>query len=671
MVLNHDSTYGSKETESLLFHVGFEGSLGSHEVTPRGLLSSVLGSLVSVHGILTKCTAVRPKVVKSVHYCPATNLMSSKEYRDATSLGGLPTPSVYPTQDESGNVLETEFGLSVYKDYQQLTVQETPESAPLGQLPRSVDIVVENDLVDKCKPGDRVQIVGVYRALATKSAASTAIFQTALLANNVQVRGKDAGGIVMTMEDLAQVRELSKRADIFDILGRSVAPSIFGHERIKQALLLQLLGGVEKNLANGTHLRGDINLLLVGDPSTAKSQMLRFVRRLAPLAVHTTGRGSSGVGLTAAVTRDPDTKERRLEAGAMVLADRGIVCIDEFDKMSEADRVAIHEVMEQQTVTIAKAGIHATLNARCSVLAAANPVYGQYNKNKKPQENIGLPDSLLSRFDLLFVVLDKLDRKMDRQISEHVLRMHRYFLPGQEGIPLATTSSCLEPEVAAEVEKEPVWQKYNPLLHGDHRDHTEVLTMSFLKKYVYYAKTRFTPKLTDAAIETISQGYAELRAAQTEKTLPVTARSLEMLIRLSSAHAKACMRSEILQVDAEKSLELAKFALYHDTKVESYTEPTPSETDDEPSLPEIPVPRKATPKSTLKNVKVEDRILTLLAEYMASVSDENIIGTPFATLLSQLDGYGLNKTSLYAVIESMETDNRIIYERNDETVCLL
>lgn len=315
---------------------------------------------------------------------------------------------------------------------------------------------------------------------------------------------------------------------------------------------------------------------MVGDPSTAKSQLLRFVRTIAPLAVNTTGRGSSGVGLTAAVTLDPETKERRLEAGAMVLADRGIVCIDEFDKMSEADRVAIHEVMEQQTVTIAKAGIHATLNARCSVLAAANPVYGQYNKNKRPQENIGLPDSLLSRFDLLFVVLDKLDRGADRNISDHVLRMHRYMRAGQEGRPLSfevsstdhmaqLRDSSSERSDAADS----IFQKYDPLLHGGYQSSTNgggfgILTLDFLKKFIYYAKTRFQPVLTDSAIDLIAEGYAELRSQQNDRTLPVTARSLETLIRLASAHAKARLSKSIEKDDAERAMALMNFALYHE-----------------------------------------------------------------------------------------------------------
>ena len=408
------------------FYVAFEGSFGNKHVTPRQLTSRFLGNLVCVEGIVVKVSLVRPKVVRSVHYCPTTNKFMERKYTDATSFDAVPSSNVYPTKDDDGNLLETEYGLSVYKDHQSITIQEMPEKAPAGQLPRSVDIVCDDDLVDQCKPGDRVQIVGNYRCMPAKYGGYTnGIFRTILIANHVSLLSKESTANV-SRDEINVIKKLAKRKDIFDLLAKSLAPSIHGHEFVKKAILCLLLGGVEKNLANGTRLRGDVNVLLIGDPSVAKSQLLRYVLHTAPRAIPTTGRGSSGVGLTAAVTSDQETGERRLEAGAMVLADRGVVCIDEFDKMTDMDRTAIHEVMEQGRVTISKAGIHASLNARCSVLAAANPVYGRYDQYKTPMENIGMQDSLLSRFDLLFVMLDTIDSDLDNVISDHVVRMHRY-----------------------------------------------------------------------------------------------------------------------------------------------------------------------------------------------------------------------------------------------------
>ena len=580
------------------FRVSLTGPVSAQPSSPRTLTSVALGQLVCVEGVATKVSSTKPKLVKSVHYCPVTGQHEEREYRDGTdeelnlpaldAYGNeLPdrvmsvTSSVYPTSDKNGNALETEYGMSQYKDYQVLTLQEMPERAPHGQLPRSVDIILHRDLVDVVKPGDRVQVVGVYRALAPGAGAAqtSGLFRTVVIGNCVQtLHSRDSNSktaqLLFKPDDIGHIRSLasSYNHQVLQVLGRSLAPGIHGHEVIKQALILQLLGGCERVLDTGTKLRGDINCLLLGDPSTAKSQLLRAVMHLAPLAISTTGKGSSGVGLTAAVTSDPDTKERKLEAGAMVLADRGVVLIDEFDKMSEADRVAIHEAMEQQTITIAKAGIYASLNARCSVLAAANPVYGQYDKTRRVQENIGLPDSLLSRFDLLFVVLDSMDPEQDRCIAGHVLAGHRYRRPGTSGMEPDTAveygdSDDEDDEVQlARKNQQSIWQRSHiSQLNGD--DDKHILNQEFLRKYLHFAKTRIQPVLSEDAREAIATRYAEMRSRQDERTLPVTARSLETIIRLASANAKARL-SQVVEAepDVSTAMDILAFALYHEHK---------------------------------------------------------------------------------------------------------
>ncbi|KAF4342282.1 minichromosome maintenance 3 [Fusarium beomiforme] len=574
-----------------IYYCAWAGSFGLNACNPRTLSSHLLNYMVSIEGIVTRCSLIRPKVVKSVHYNEKKDMFHFREYQDQTMTNGVTTSSVYPREDDDGNPLITEYGFCTYRDHQTISIQEMPERAPAGQLPRGVDAILDDDLVDSVKPGDRVQLVGIYRTLGNRNTNhNSALFKTMILTNNVVLLSSKSGGGVATATitdtDIRNINKVAKKKNLLELLSQSLAPSIYGHDYVKKAILLMLLGGMEKNLENGTHLRGDINILMVGDPSTAKSQLLRFVLNTAPLAIATTGRGSSGVGLTAAVTSDKETGERRLEAGAMVMADRGVVCIDEFDKMSDVDRVAIHEVMEQQTVTIAKAGIHTSLNARCSVVAAANPIFGQYDPHKDPHKNIALPDSLLSRFDLLFVVTDDIEDTRDRHVSEHVLRMHRYRQPGtEEGAPVREqgaqslgVSASNQDESQGPTE---VYQKYDAMLHsgvtitsgrGSNKK-PEILSIPFMKKYIQYAKTRIKPVLTQEASDRIADIYVGLRNDEMEgnqrRTSPLTVRTLETIIRLATAHAKSRLSNRVEERDAVAAEGILRFALFKEVVEES------------------------------------------------------------------------------------------------------
>ena len=569
------NTIQSKKEEKL--HLNLQGMLGTHLVSPRGLTAELTNQYVGVQGIVTRISEVRSKLVYSVHYCEETKKGNIKEYNDQMKIAessntyGQPLNGNFeigkasgfmnnaiPQRDINHNPLTLEYGHSKFRNNQTILLQEPPERTPLGQLPRSVEVILEGDLVDKVKPGDRIQVNGVFKTISTMATNTSGGVKTVLIGTNVQELNNDIQQNEFTGEDLKRIRELSKQRNVFDVLANSIAPGIYGHQDIKRALVLQLLGGNETNLEDGTHLRGDINILMIGDPSTAKSQFLRYMLNIAPNAINTTGKGSTGVGLTAAVVVDRDLGERHLEAGAMVLGDRGIVCIDEFDKMNEVDRVAIHEVMEQQTVTIAKAGIHVSLNARCSVLAAANPIYGQYQSDVSASRNIGFPDSLLSRFDLCFIVLDEHSSELDRKISEKVLDNHMFTIDAAKFGDDAE-DKVIEPEIKLEENKKTtMYEKYNPRTKSDNNN---ILTKEFLRKYIYYAKNKINPSLTREATDYISKSWTTIREKSISdewkgKTIPVTVRTLESLIRLATAFAKARLSQKVEKQDALNAVEL-------------------------------------------------------------------------------------------------------------------
>jgi len=552
------------------------GSFGENHVTPRGITSDKLQSMVCVEGIVVKAGIKTPKLLQSIHVVKdggEDGVVQSRDHRDATAFVSAPNAGAMPKQDTDGNELEMEIGLSVYKDYQKFSISETPEQAPPGQIPRSVEVICEGDLADQAKVGERIQISGVYRSFPPARAPewTNGIFPSRIIATSI-VPVKDLVDSPFSPEDIMAIREIGARKDTFELLARSFAPSICGHDNVKRGLLLQQIGGTEKNLPNGTHLRGDVNVLMIGDPSCGKSQMLRFVMNLDSRAISTTGRGSSGVGLTAAVTREPGSNEFQLEAGAMVLADRTFICIDEFDKMGVGDRVAIHEAMEQQVVTISKAGMHVQLNARCSVVAAANPIYGNFDPTLDLAKNIGMPDSLLSRFDLVFVVRDLTTEAIDRKIATQVLRQAQNRLGGKRrGVEQVHSTILQRRQESAANESQENTQIFEKLAAGSGEDRPEVVTVDFLKKYLKYCKIICkAPVLTAEARQEIADRYVDMRMkfqtgfadpdnpdAKRKPKLAVTTRTLEALIRLATAHAKLKLRvDEVTKEDVTEAYKL-------------------------------------------------------------------------------------------------------------------
>lgn len=533
----HYPNYGRIHPE---IHVRITGV--PHVQNLRELREANMNTLVKVRGVVTRRTGVFPQLKYVKFDCPKCGAVLGPYFQDSNSE--IKISYCHSCQSRGPFVLNSEK--TVYRNYQKVTLQESPGSVPPGRLPRHREVILLWDLIDIAKPGEEIEVTGIYKnsydgALNAKNGFP--VFSTIIEANLVERRGDSAkeGQIGFTEHEERELRKLAKDDRIIDKIIDSMAPSIFGHRDIKTAIACSLFGGRQKNIKGKHTIRGDINVLLLGDPGTAKSQLLKYAEKTAHRAVFATGQGASAVGLTASVRKDPITREWTLEGGALVLADKGTCLIDEFDKMNDQDRTSIHEAMEQQSISISKAGIVTSLQARCAILAAANPNSGRYNPTVPFSQNVDLTEPILSRFDVLCVVRDTVRTEEDEKLASFVVDSHIRSHPKDPNSRTADEDGDDDIEMAESLEnKSPIDQET-------------------LRKYIYYARNKVTPRLlNEENEEKISHVYADMRRESlTTGSFPITVRHLESIIRLSESFAKMRLSDYVSKEDIDRAIKVS------------------------------------------------------------------------------------------------------------------
>lgn len=534
----------------------------THTIDVRGLRAEHLGKLVAVKGLVKKVTEVRPKLQDAIFLCSRCG-NAIRMPQDEHLVLQEPQECY---EDQGGCGREAKFKLVIgqhrgqkshFVDTQKMEIQEAPEQMRGGEQPQRLNLFAEDDLCGMVRPGERITMNGVLRSSVRKDhGVKSTIFDIFLETNSVEKHEQEFEEIQTSDEEEEYIRRFARDPELYMKMRDSIAPSLYGMQFEKMTLLLQLFGGVEKRLPDKTRLRGDLHILLVGDPGVAKSQLIRYMAGLAPRGIYTSGKSSSGAGLTAAAVKDEFGEGRwTLEAGAMVLADRGLLCVDEIDKMDKNDQSSMHEGMEQQSISVAKAGITATLQSRCSVLGAANPKSGRFDEFTPIGEQINFPPALLSRFDVIFVLQDKPKVEFDAKLATHILNVHR---GGAMLMQLEHDDSPYTQDQA-----EALLQKVEPALARDLAN-TSLFkdTKEFLRKYVAYAKRTCHPVLSEAARDKLAAYYVDLRRqAQNDenKAIPLTARQLEALVRISEASARVRLGHEVTTEDTDRAIEIYQY----------------------------------------------------------------------------------------------------------------
>ncbi|MFA9415960.1 minichromosome maintenance protein MCM [Natrinema sp. HArc-T2] len=624
-----------------LYDLPIDVSLGQAHVRIRNLQETEspeireirardMNSLVQVYGIVRKATDVRPKIEEAAFECQLCGTLT----RVPQSSGDFQEPHECQGCERQGP-FRVNFDQSEFVDSQKLRIQESPEGLRGGETPQALDVHVEDDITGEVTPGDHVSATGVLRLEQQgDNQDKSPVFDFYMEGMSVDIDEEQFEDMDITGEDKEEIVRLSSSEDIYDKMIASIAPSIYGYNQEKLAMILQLFSGVTKQLPDGSRIRGDLHMLLIGDPGTGKSQMLGYIQNIAPRSVYTSGKGSSSAGLTAAAVRDDfgDGQQWTLEAGALVLADQGIAAVDELDKMRPEDRSAMHEALEQQKISVSKAGINATLKSRCSLLGAANPKYGRFDQYEPIGEQIDLEPALISRFDLIFTVTDQPDEEKDRNLAEHIITTN---YAGE----LTTQREEMSSLDVSDAEIDEMTEQVDPEIDAE-----------LLRKYIAYAKQNCHPRMTDAAQETIRDFYVDLRSRGTDEdaAVPVTARKLEALVRLAEASARVRLSDTVEQRDAERSVEIVRSCL-QDIGVD----PETGEFDAD-------IVEAGTSKSQ------RDRIKNLKG-LISDIEEEYDDGAPVDIVLERAEEVGMDQSKAEHEIDKLKQKGEV-YEPSTDTL---
>jgi replicative DNA helicase Mcm len=593
----------------------------------RELRSDHIGKLIAIEGLVRTATEVRPKIVSAAFQCQRCGFTFYKE-QTSTKFEDQNLKCQNQACDRGGP-FKLILSKSRFVDAQKIRVQESPEDLRGGEQPQTLDIELEDDLAGQIFPGDRVIINGILKSYqrTTPQAGKSTYFDLFHKGISFEMKEQEFEEIEISPEEERIILKMSKDPEIYEKIKNSIAPSIFGYDDVKEALALQLVSGFEKKLPDGARIRGDIHILLVGDPGIAKSQLLRYMTKISPRGIYTSGKSTTSAGLTATAVKDELGDGRwTIEAGALVLADKGIAAVDEMDKMDNEDKSALHEAMEQQTISVAKAGVMATLKSRCSLLAAANPKLGRFDKYESIAPQINLTPALMSRFDLIFILTDDPDTTRDSQIAEHILKSN----------------------YAGELSTQSSW---NPDISQEDIDSAMVVIMpeiepDMLRRYIAYARKSIFPTLTDEVRERLRDYYVNLRSQgqDSNKPMPVTARQLEALVRLGEASARLRLSNMVTTEDAERAIRIF-LACMQKVGIDPDT-----------GLLDVDVITTGISKSTRDKTK-------LMRDIIKDISKENQGQAPKDAVLDRAEGIGIERSKAEEIIDRFKRNGDIFEPR--------